>query len=313
MKHIEILTHILFYSLFLVALIGICAIGYTEYSQTLALIDQAETQLQATMSGPGAIAFQDSNISQSDIIIFRQHLSSILPCFFATIYLYVPVALIIFLIAFATAVAAAYNPFSRIVPIARGIIQLIDSIPLVLWVFLAVIVVFRIFSHPQWGLYFSAFYYPALSLSYGMVLIVIFFQQNKRIISEIRSHNILNGEIVSGVGDVYIIWRMFRFHFAKTIMIRQLIFAFLYVLLFDYCLMYIFEGFRQSGCALTPLTVKAGLFFKRLNYYETIHMNDVANIYSHLHAISFILIVLLALISFFFLFYYFDRKDIIND
>jgi len=110
-----------------------------------------------------------------------------------------------------------------------------------------------------------------------------------------------------------IIWRMFRFHFARTIMVRQLIYAFLYILLFDYCLMYIFENFRQTAWALTPLTVKAGLFFKRLEYFKSIDKNELIQIYSHLHASALFLILLLALICFFILFYFFDRKDIIND
>jgi len=285
---------------------------HNHYQQTRLLIEKSSLA-NPSISGPGTTANIKGAIGQSDIQELRQHLFSLVPGFCATIILYLPVALLIFFISFAAAVGSAYNPFSRMAPFANGFIQLVDSIPLVLWVFIAVIIVFRGFAHSVWGYYLSVFYYPVLSLSYGMVLIVIFFQQDRRIITEIRSQNILNGEIVSGINNQLIIFRMFWFHFAKTIMIRQLIYAFLYILLFDYCLMYIFEDFRQSGYAMTPLTVKAGLFFKRLNYYKLLHMPDRVEIYSHLHTTSFYLILLLALVCFFILFFYFDRKDITND
>jgi hypothetical protein len=313
MKHKQAIANILIYLVFLGFFIWISYSIITHYTTTQALINQAEIKIKTPVSGPGSLSgYQASKIGESDIIEFRNHLSSIFPCFCATIILYAPVAMILFMIGFATALGASYNPYSKMVPFARGLIQFIDSIPLVLWVFLAVIIVFRV-SHSDWGPQLSIFYYPVLSLSYGMVLIVIFFQQNRRIIDEIQSSNILKSEIVSGVNTGSIIWRMFRFHFARTIMVRQLIYAFLYILLFDYCLMYIFENFRQTAWALTPLTVKAGLFFKRLEYFKSIDKNELIQIYSHLHASALFLILLLALICFFILFYFFDRKDIIND
>jgi len=295
---------------FLLFFLGIIVCVIHHFGKTQALIDSAAQTIQhLKAAGPGAD--KTSSLGNSDIQIFEKHLFSLLPSFLATICLYIPIAILLFFISFLAAVVATYKPFLLIARIVRGAVHIIDSIPLILWVFIGLIIAFSVFSNAKWEspriiFWITLLYYSSLSFSYGMVLIVVFFQQNQRVIFEIRSQNILNGEIVSGISSITIIWRLFRFHFAKTIMIRQIIYAFLYILLFDYCLMYIFDDFRQSGY-FTPLTVKAGLFFKKLNC--ALPGSDIADIYSHLHATFFCLILLLAVLCFYFLFMFFDHKD----
>jgi len=255
-----------------------------------------------------------SLIPESDIEIVTDEHNSLMISLFQTIVIYLPAAFLILFISFITAVGSAYNPYSPFAKLSRLPVQIIDSIPLIFWVIMALILIFRIFSHPYWGETFLKYlYYPALSFSYGMALIVIFFQQNKRTIEEIRSQNILYGEMVTGISNLRIIARMFWYHFAKTIIIRQFTYAVLYLLLFDYCLMFTFEDYRQVDCGFTPLTVKAGLYLLRFNNAELLGKEVLMHMYEHLHWAAFYLVLTMALGCFFILFMIFDRKEIIND
>jgi len=283
--------------------------------QVKTLINSASAQyiINQNTTMPG-MQINYSLIPLSEIQMVEDEHNSLLMSMMQTIVLYLPAAFFILLISFVTAVGASYNPYLPISRISQIPIHVMDSVPLIFWVVMGVIIIFRIFSHSYWGdTFVKYFYYPALSLSYGMALIVIFFQQNKRTIAEIRAQNILNGEIVTGISHFRIICRMFWYHFAKTVMIRQFIYTLLYLLLFDYCLMYTFEDYRQVDCGFTPLTVKAGLYLLRLGRFELLGKDVLVNMYTHLHYASFYLILALALGCFFILFMVFDKKEIAND
>jgi len=306
---------ILILSMFIVmAIFIVFKYQYHQY-HVKSLIHQAisqNTRYQNNIT-PGMQASYDL-IPEIDLEIVTDAHKSLLPSLFQTLVLYLPAAFLILLISFITAVGVAYNPFSPFARLSQLPIQIIDSIPLIFWVIMALIIIFRIFAHPYWGDTFLKYlYYPALSFSYGMALIVIFFQQNKRIIEEIRSQNILYGEMVTGISNLRIIARMFWYHFAKTIIIRQFLYTVLYLLLFDYCLMFTFEDYRQVDCGFTPLTVKAGLYLLRFYNARLLGKDMLMHMYNHLHSAAFYLILAMALGCFFILFMIFDRKEITND
>jgi len=307
------ITFILLFFIFMAMLISYQYLYHQFQVKTLITRTNAQHNKESSVMSPG-MSVDYSLVPKSEIYMVEDEHHSLLASMVHTIFLYLPAALLILLISFVTAVGAAYNPFSPFARIFKWPIHLIDSIPLIFWIIIGLIIVFRIFSHDYWGdTFFRYLYYPSLSFSYGMALIVIFYQQNKRTIAEIRSQNILNGEMVTGISHFHIIMRLFWYHFAKTIIIRQFIYTLLYLLLFDYCLMYTFEDYRQIDCGFTPLTVKAGLYLLRVNRFELLGNTSLMNMYQHLHDAAFYLILALALICFFILFMVFDRKDITND
>jgi len=311
--NISPVTMIVLIIFFLMSAFIIRQYGYHHHQVNTLIAKAKDLKSDDSFNNPAAATINHTRVLNSEISIVEKEQASLLLSMGQTIFLYLPAAFLILFISFMTAVGAAYNPFSPYARIWQWPILIIDSVPLIFWVIISLLIVFRIFSHAFWGDIFKWFYYPALSFSYGMVLIVVFFKQNKRTIAEIRSQNILNGEIVTGISDLRIIWRMFQYHFAKTIMIRQLTYTILYLLLFDYCLMYIFEGYRQIDCGLTSLTLKAGLYLLRIDRYELLDKPLMTSMYYHLHYSAFYLILALALICFFILFMIFDRKDITND
>ena len=311
-KHSVIINSIIF-TFFLILFIILIHGYYYHQNRLCTLIEKASAQYPISQN-PGDIDFTpNETFMKSDIDIIKKEQASLIRLLLQTLYIYLVPSFLILLISFVISVGAAYNPYSIIAKPFKWIIDLIDSIPQIFWIILTIIIVFQVYSDAYWGKKLSIWYYPAVSFSYGIVLVVIFAQQNMRIIEEIRLQNIIFGEIVTGVRTYVIIYRMFRYQFAGSIMIRQFVYTILYLLLFDYSLMYIFEEYQQVSSGITPLTLKAGLYFLRFDAYNTLKMNTMAEMYHHLHDAAFFLILCLALFCFFILFLWFDRKDIAND
>ncbi|CAN2043977.1 membrane hypothetical protein [Candidatus Magnetomoraceae bacterium gMMP-1] len=306
-KRIYLLSLIIFFVLSGFILIKF----YNHYSKIDFLIEK-ETMRQSEIEDPAS--FSDSLISEVDLEFIKSEKDFILSHeAFISFVFYFPGALIAVIFSFILAVFAKFYINTKRSRISLLIIQLLDSVPLIFWVFLALAILYSLISNQEWGHLLEWAYYPALSVSYGAVLIVIFFFQDVQKIAEINSTNIIDGEKVTGISNGRIVFRMLWYQFLKAIFPKQFFYAILYLVLFDYCFMYIFNDYLLIGDAWTTISLKAGLYYHRAVYYSLLEWESMASLYQELHYAGFYMIVFVTIVFYSILFWCYDLKELFDD
>ena len=285
-----------------------------HYQKSERLIHRLETVLNSPQL-PGDIEFMPLPSMTDDLDDIKQMKAYIFSKkAMISFYVYLPAAGFTLFFSFLLAIMSEYYSNSKRSKLSKAIINGIDSVPLVFWVFLALGITYKFITNPSWYCeHLKWAYYPVLNISYCSVLIVIFYTQDVRKIAEIKASNIIYGEMVTGIKDRQIIGRLFKYQFVKTIFIKQFFYVIIYLLLFDYCFMYIYKAHRQIGNSFTTLAFNAGLYFSRYEELRLKGLDLMASIYLELHDACFYFIIFIVVVFYAILFWFFDIKVLSND
>jgi len=147
------------------------------------------------------------------------------------------------------------------------VVEILDAVPYILWtipaIFLALVL---LRSRPFGGRLPYPLYLALIFLGFGTFLLVFYLRQNRHRI--IAQRVVLDGERMSGIGEVRLFWRLFRFHFAPTTFPRQALYAAVFIMLLDFTFFTILPT-HQPG---KPSTV-----FAEGNYYHELTLHAHAD------------------------------------
>jgi len=305
---IRLLTIIIF--LFIITVIVINCYHHNNSLQHC--IDELEEKMESFSLSPEQNNYYHKPAMKDEFRYIKNYQSYIVSVnALKSFLLYLPGVVFTLFVSFVCATVSEFYLYTKLSTVSKWIIHTLDAVPLIFWVFLALGLTYKMIN---WSNQLNAFYYPALNISYCSVLMVIFYSQNVRKIAEIKASNIINGEKVSGISNIRIIWRMFRFQFLKTILFKQSFYAIIYMILFDYSFMNIYKDHQQIGFKLTTLAFNAGLFFSKYEGYNLYsELKTIAMVYRELHDVCFCLIAMIIVMFYALLFWFYDVKALTDD
>ena len=300
----------------LVFIIGISlclSVSARHHLETKSLIEAQKKTPAGPLSKP--------EVGTDDLERLEKHLKGTWDIFYRTLLFYLPSSIIAVSVGFLLALWRQFHAGKKRAAFARVFVQLVDSIPLVFWIFLLLIVMSKmtvsihIFNeYPRIHDFLDEVYYPALSISYGIVLWIIFYRQDSSKIAELQRAKIIDQEKLYGIGDWRIVLRMLRYRFFLPVFLKQVLYSFLYLNLFDYCFMVVYEGrHARVAEASTTLAFEAGRFYHLQEYYRDLQLHAKEQIYSCLHLQYLWLIICMAFVSFMIMFYFYDKKELFHD
>ena len=136
----------------------------------------------------------------------------------------------------------------------RWLANFLDSVPAIIWVLASFFFAYLLREKH------SDLYYLVICLSYSLALFIVFFKQDCMRINELKNSDVLNGERFAGRGNVTLIIRMTRFRFVKLLLVKQLVYALTFLILFDYSIAYVHSAIAQPDTFISLSAQAATLY-----------------------------------------------------
>ncbi len=193
--------------------------------------------------------------------INRHYISSLIMTLFIAIFSASILSLLAYRIAMLIDGWEAQHQFAR----ASVLEHLFDTLPYILWSIIGLSIAFTILGQNPASEGRYVVFLLLIYLGFGLFLLPFFVQENTRQFRQARNDGVFDGERMSGLSDKRIRLRLLRYRFSSN-MARQILYAAIFMMLFDFSL-YDGENVRGSyQLAYTPTVfVQASVYYKR-NY-----------------------------------------------